>query len=438
MILVYCDHITSRHRYIFRFIFEDILGMRLHLTEDRDEFQSADGPGLNYSNKEMRGVIQFRPHGLLSEQGVWKQETLHSNWNHSAIEQLNNGSIEQWTFDPFAMAFYLVSRYEEYLPFEPDEHGRFRPESSLAFRENFLRIPLVDAIAHELKKLIEEKYPAINLPGKPLRFIPSFDIDIAFAHLGKGWGRAAAAWIKLLVNADFKQVIERISTLTGKVKDPYDNFYLHKELAEKYGHRLMYFVLLGNFGKYDRNTSYKSLRFRNLLSELSLTAEIGLHPSYRSHLDSGKFDKEKSRLGDMVNMPVMKSRFHFLRVKFPESFRLLISQGITDDYSLGYSTVNGFRASTCTTFQFYDLEKEEITSLRLHPFIFMDSAMIDHLKLTPKDAISEISGLVDQVNKFGGEAIGIWHNYSLCEKGQYKGWQEVLLTILKQYKNTSS
>jgi hypothetical protein len=437
MILVYCDHITNRHRYIFRFVFEDILGIRLRLTEDREEFQSADGPRLNYSSKDMPGVIQFRPHGLLSDQGVRKQEALLASCNHSAIEQLNDGTIEQWPFDPFALTFYLVSRYEEYLPFEPDEHGRFRPELSLASRENFLRIPLVDVIAHELKMLIEDKYPGVRLPGNPFRFIPSIDIDIAFAHLGKGWTRAAAAWVKLLVKADFKQANERISTLTGKIKDPYDNFHLHKELAEKYGHRLLYFALLGNFSKYDRNTSYKSLRFRKLLSKLSLTAEMGLHPSYRSHLNPGRFEEEKRRLGDMVNLPVLKSRFHYLRLKLPESYRLLISQGIKDDYSLGYSTMNGFRASTCTPFLFYDLQKEEITNLKVHPFIFMDSAMIDHLRITPGDAISEIENLLDMVKKFGGEAIGIWHNYSLCEKDQYKGWQDVLITIFKQYKHNS-
>jgi hypothetical protein len=135
----------------------------------------------------------------------------------------------------------------------------------------------------------------------------------------------------------------------------------------------------------------------------------------------------------MGKLTVSRNRFHFLRLKFPESYRLLISQGITDDYSLGYSTMNGFRASTCTPFLFYDLEKEEITNLRIHPFIFMDSAIIDHLKLNPQDAISEINELVGRVKQLGGEAIGIWHNYSLSEKGQYKGWQEAMRNVIEQY-----
>jgi hypothetical protein len=457
MILVYCNHITNRHRYIFDFIFKDILGLECNLTSDKQEFTTFTGPKINYSNENFPGAIQFQPHSLLDEKGISQQKLSIKPWNPETLEPWNFEIWNPGALDPFALSFYLVTRYEEYLPFTPDSHGRFSPEQSLAYQHNFLRTPLVDVIAHHLKNLLANSYPGLKIPGQPFRFIPSFDIDIAFAHLGKGWGRAAAAWVKLILKADIKQVKERISTLTGKIKDPYDNFDLHQGLAEKFGHQLLYFVLLGNFSKYDRNNSYRSKRFRNLLNRLSLSAEMGLHPSYRSHLYPEVLEEEKGRLGDMeTRRPgdketgklgdketwrkgdkekkrVTKSRFHFLRLKFPDSYRLLISQGITDDYSLGYSTMNGFRASTCTPFLYYDLQKEEITNLRLHPFIFMDSAMIDHLKLMPEAAIREIDSLVGLVRQYGGEAIGIWHNYSLSEKDQYKGWQEVLIRTMEQY-----
>jgi hypothetical protein len=436
MILVYCNHITNRHRYIFSFIFEDILGMKLHLTGDSNEFLTADGPKLKYSEEEIPGIPHIRPQGLLEETGIRRQDELVEQWNSETVDHWNSGQVVGWSGgqgDPFALAFYLVTRYEEYLPFEADEHGRFRAESSLAFQKGFLKVPLVDAMAHELKKMLTDRYPGLEIPGQPYRFIPSFDIDIAFAHLAKGWGRASAAWLKLLLKADIKQIKERVATLAGKIEDPYDNFHLHKEITENYNLSRLYFVLTGDFSKYDRNNSYKSLRFRNLINELSLTAELGLHPSYRSHLHPDLFEEEKRRLGNMVNKPIAKSRFHFLRLKFPESYRLLISNGITDDYSLGYSTMNGFRASTCTPFLFYDIEREDVTSLRLHPFIFMDSAIIDHLKLKPEQAVTEISGLMDHVKLYGGEAIGTWHNYSLCEKDQYKGWQAVLRSIIEEY-----
>jgi hypothetical protein len=437
MIRVYCDHITARHRFIFGFIFGDILGTALELTTDAEEFASFDGPKFSYSVYGFPGVMNFRPHPILEEKGINVQHINKSTWNGLPVFfQVEGPSV--LPFDPFALSFYLISRYEEYLPFEPDEHGRFRPELSLAFKEDFLRIPLVDAIAHELKTLLKAGFPFLDFPGQKFRFIPSFDIDIAYAHLGKGFSRALAAWVKLLLKFETEQVKERISVLFNRKKDPYDNFSLHLELAEKYGHHLLYFVLLGNFSRFDRNTSYKSIRFRKLLQQLSLKAEMGIHPSHRSHLRPDLWERETRRLGEIIEKPVKNNRFHFLRLKFPESYRLLVAKGITDDYSLGYSSVNGFRASTCTPFYFYDLENDETTGLRFHPFIFMDSAMIDHLKIPPEEAVMEIQSLVGQVEKYGGEAIGIWHNYSLSEKDQYTGWQDVLRSIFEKYKMTSA
>jgi hypothetical protein len=218
------------------------------------------------------------------------------------------------------------------------------------------------------------------------------------------------------VKADFGQIKERISTLSGQIADPYDNFRLLSDLSAIYGHPLIYFALLGDFSRYDKNNTHRSRKFRELLAGLNQSAELGLHPSYKSFLHPQLFKKEKKRLEKIIKKPVTKSRFHFLRMKFPESLRMLLSENIKDDYSLGYSSMNGFRASTCTPFYFYDLEKEECTGLRMHPFIFMDSAMIDHLKITPEAAIVAINDLIKQVANYGGEAIGIWHNYSLSEK----------------------
>lgn len=437
MILVYCDYITERHRFIFDFVFGDIMVIGYRLTENREEYLRFDEAKICYAKEEIKGGLYFKPHSLLSEKSITDQNIKVTKWNDLPVFFHVEGA-STWPFDPFALSFYLITRYEEYLPFEPDEHGRFRPKMSIAFREGFLQIPLVDAIMYKLKGLLIGKFPGLNMPGQSFRFLPSFDIDIAFAHSGKGWPRAAAAWLKLLLKADFGQIKERISTLSGQMADPYDNFRLQTDLAAIYGFPLMYFVLIGDFGQYDRNSQFRSRKFRDLLSGLNQLAEMGLHPSYQSFLHPEIFKKEKKRLEDIIQKPVTKSRFHFLRLKFPESFRILLSENIKDDYSLGYSSMNGFRASTCTPFNFYDLEKQERTDLRMHPFIFMDSAMIDHLKFNPGEAIEDISKLVHQVEKYGGEAIGIWHNYSLSEKDQYKGWREVLISIFKQYEQTTS
>ena len=436
MILVYAENITSRHEYIFNFIIEEILGLKYSFTASKEEFDDYNGPRFSYGESPAGEEPHFKSHSLLSETGIRKQAIEVMQWNGLPVFFRVDGPSAM-PFDPFALSFYLITRYEEYLPFDADEHGRFPATSSLAYKEAFLELPLVDLIANQVKYLLQQHFPQLQFEARPFRLIPTFDIDIAFAHYGKGRIRAVMAWMKLVLTGKLGELKERLLTISGRISDPYDNFALQENLTVQNGFESIFFVLMGDFGKYDRNTSHKDPRFRKLLQRLSLHAELGIHPSYRSFLDLPVLLKEKGRLEEITGKPVLKNRFHFLRMKFPESCRMLLESGIREDYSMGYVTVNGFRAGTYLPFDFYDLQKEARTELRIHPFIFMDSAMVDHLRYSPETALEKLDQLLSYPRKFGGEAIGIWHNYSLSEKHQYIGWRNVLQTVLEDSNNKS-
>ncbi len=47
------------------------------------------------------------------------------------------------------------------------------------------------------------------------------------------------------------------------------------------------------------------------------------------------------------------------------------------------------------------------------------------MKLTPEDAIHEISILAEEVKNFGGEFSFIWHNETIGDYGNWKGWSKV-------------
>lgn len=437
MVLVYCEHITPRHSYILSFLFKEILGLDYRLVSDRDAFILHDGPRFSYGNGPAGDGIHFRAHAFMGETGAREQDIQVTTWQGLPVFfRVEGPSV--WPFDPFAVMFYLISRYEEYLPFQADPHGRFSPENSLAHRYHFLDIPLVDILAGKILELLKAGFTSFIFPGRKFTFQPTFDIDIAYAHLGKGALRAMAGWLKLILAGDTRQLRERWAVITGKTEDPYDNFSLQLELAAEAGLKPIYFALLGDFGKFDRNVSFRNKRFRQLLQRLGMTATLGIHPSYRSHLHPERLEREMGRLADITGKPVTISRFHFLRLRFPDSYRMLEQAGIREDYSLGYSTCNGFRAGTAHPFHFYDLLKEKESTLKLHPFIFMDSAMIDRLNYSPAQGEAEIESLVGKVMENGGEATGVWHNYSLCDKGPYRGWQDVLIRTFLKYKNTRS
>ena len=90
------------------------------------------------------------------------------------------------SFDPFAAGFYLVSRYEEYLPYRKDEYGRFSASESLAYQKNFLHKPMINIWARIIGEKLRYKFPGFNYPGTQYQFIPTIDIDAAWAFKKKG------------------------------------------------------------------------------------------------------------------------------------------------------------------------------------------------------------------------------------------------------------
>ena len=104
---------------------------------------------------------------------------------------------------------------------------------------------------------------------------------------------------------------------------------------------------------------------------------------------------------------------------------------ITDDYSMGYAALPGFRAGICSTYNFYDLDREEETKLRIHPFAVMDGTLKDYMELSPDEAIDHIKVLIDEVKKVHGTFISLWHNETLSDKKRWNGWLRVYESLLE-------
>jgi hypothetical protein len=141
---------------------------------------------------------------------------------------------------------------------------------------------------------------------------------------------------------------------------------------------------------------------------------------------------EQRRLEEITGSAVTRSRNHYIRIRIPQTYRLLEEAGFRDDYSMGYPTVNGFRASIASPYTWYDLEKERVTQLRVHPFCFMDANAIFEEKLSPSRAFEQIRDLHDRVKSCGGTLYTIFHNNFLGNYPSYKGWREVYEVFLEQ------
>jgi peptidoglycan/xylan/chitin deacetylase (PgdA/CDA1 family) len=214
-------------------------------------------------------------------------------------------------------------------------------------------------------------------------------------------------------------------------KDPYDTYDWQLSLVRKYKLKQLYFFLVGDYGEFDKNISLESSRkMQSLIKSLADYADIGIHPSYASNLNRKQVKKELKRLNKVLKREVTRSRQHFLKVTFPDTYRTLIELDIEEDYSMGYASEIGFRASICTPFNFYDLDLDIETRLKLVPFMLMDGTMKDYMKLTPEQAIERARKLVDEVKKVNGKFVTLWHNQSVNDRDEWKGWRSVYETIV--------
>ncbi|MFN8209199.1 MAG: polysaccharide deacetylase family protein [Bacteroidales bacterium] len=412
-------------------MFGHILGIQYECTERLEQFTSYAGPRINYSELPFNDCISVFPSGLLSSTAV--SDLLPEIENAVSFPILFPTKREGFfPFDLFAASFYLLSRYEEYLPYKADRHGRFEAGESLAHRNGFLNRPLVNEWSFFLLEEIKRRWPALNYKLPDFHFQPTIDIDTAWAFRNKGNIRCLAAATRDLLSGKIKQFVLRKQVITGKAADPFDNYSWINGLHQAAGLRPVWFFLSGSWGPHDPNSPIDHPAMKLLVRECMQQGEIGIHPSYGSHLRPKVIGKELKNLSLVTGTDMHKSRQHFLRLNLPETYRHLVQLGIRDDYSMGYASQPGFRAGTSTPFRFYDLLADEETPLTIHPFQVMERTFTDYLGIKPEAALLQMLSLAELVKKYRGEFVSIFHNETL---GIELGWREPYEKLVMTIKN---
>jgi hypothetical protein len=428
--LLYAPYDSSRLRYVAEFVSKELFEDPLVITSDRELYMADPNPKLNYSGEEIPTSEFFISNNpLLFETGIRPQEIECFELNyHKAFFQTTG----DFPFDLFAAIFYLLTRYEEYLPHEKDAFGRFAHTASLAFREGFLDSPLINIWLQEFKKALHEKFPDIIFRRPSFKFIPTYDIDIAYSFLHKGWLRNTAGLMRSVMKGEWSQAGDRIQVLTKKRKDPFDAYEWLDSVHLYCRMRAYYFFLVAKSRQgYDKNVPRSQPALQNLIRYHGHGDTVGIHPSWQSGDDRDLLEEEVDWLAGITGKKISYSRQHYIRFTLPETYRDLLRTGIQKEFSMGYGSINGFRASVASSFYWYDLEKEEKTSLMLFPFCFMDATSFYEQKQTPSAALFELLKYYRAVKKVSGMMVTIWHNQFLGSDPQFAGWKEVYEVFLK-------
>jgi hypothetical protein len=406
MISIFSEHITPRLTYVLDFCFGQ-KGFEYKVVSSIEEWSKIKTKRINYSQLSMPCDYLIKPHELLFEDSI--REDLQ-------ISFLNNELQLDKMTDEFALIFWMLSRYEEYLPHERDQHDRYKASNSALYKLGVHRKPMADILVKKIWQKIELDYSIIE---RGFECVPSFDIDVAWAYKHRKLTRMIGSG---LTNGKLK---ERLRVLTGKQQDPYDTYSYISEIASKVN-RIICFALLGDWSTYDKNIHWENEAYQSLLRGLNSSGGMGIHPSYETYKNGEKLETEIARLEHIVEHEIVKSRQHFLRLQIPDTYELLIEHGIQRDFTMGYAEEIGFRAGTSFPFYFFNLTTNKTSKLLVFPFAYMDGVLKDQLKLDPDNAKIVVKELIDEVKNVGGVFMCIWHNSSINDLGEWQGWKSVL------------
>lgn len=422
--LIYVKNITERLTYTLDFIFKE-RDLKYQTTNNLNLFENSKGSKLNYSNQTISNTVQIQPSSILFNPGI-ENYTIDAAVFYKEQCLSINGII-----DPIASVFYILTRYEEYNSSLKDKFGRHIGKKSVLYRFGWHHQAMCDRWSEDLLMFISEKSELVYQKKKyKPQIIPTFDIDKAYAFKHKGLIRNFLGYFQDLFSGNQAQTKERRLVIAGSRKDPFDNYDKIYEIQNR-GFDVKLFWLLGNYGKLDKNISYKNKRHQRLIRKMNEIATIGIHPSFKSNFNEFHIHNEIERLQKIIKKHVRISRQHYLMLSFPKTYRTLIEQEIEEDYSMGYADITGFRAGTARKFHWFDLSENKKTSLIVRPFLYMDGSLNEYLKLNTNEAEEHIAKLYLETKMFGGQFIFLWHNDTISDYGHWSGWSRVLEFTLR-------
>lgn len=424
--------------YIIRFLLKDenvhLIG-KIGYTSDENEYHKYDViiKPSGFFDADRYGTAKTLPTLPLQE-----YNDIPVLFGGTNVERKNGQTITNADF--IASAYFLLSRYEEMIrPHVRDQHGRFPGTESLPYRAGFLHRPVVDEYGEILQQLLginEEKWHKNHSAIKKIYL--THDVD-KLAHYRRMRGVIGA--LLRFPKHPIKSV-NALKTFGGSIKsDPWFTFpwifQKNERLIKKSvktNVEQIAFIKSGG-GKCSEDYPVERVNSKDFGQLLKLCKQkqvhIGLHPSYQAGINSRLIKTEKDKLQQLVDEKIVLVRHHYLTSREPEDFNYLINNGFTDDFTMGYADVSGFRLGTCRAVKWINPISCQLTELTLHPLTVMDNTLHEgkYMNLTLDEAKKYCSELIRQVQKYNGELVLLWHNTSV-EKNNKQYHRELYAWVI--------
>lgn len=419
MLLIYVVRIGPRLDYVFKHICGRILGLEFEFTTNLEHFIAHTGPKMSYGRTRLGNELFVQSHDILFSQGLEDWEIHVRPWDTS-VGFFATGENGIMPFDIFAASFYLLSRYEEYLPHVKDDLGRFPHTESLAWKHGFLDQPVVDLWAYRFWEHLKSVFPELKRTKRKGKNIIAIESKRPFEFLNRGFSRTVIGFLSDLYKLRFGRLVWRTQVLLGLRKDPYDTFKWIVKLSKSSKAQVILFFLLGEGYTFRETLKTTRQRYVNLIKFVADYLEVGVILSYHWLSDLSQLIVEKQQLESYTHRAVDSSFNDRQRVKLPEVYRNLVEAEISKDYSMYYFNQFGFRGGTCTPFLFYDLEYEVKTPLELMPVVGKTLALHGKASATIEKTFGAI---YNKVKALDGHFIMVFSNRDFEPTKHNKIWR---------------
>jgi len=327
-------------------------------------------------------------------------------------------------FDVFSASFYLLTEYYHYFNPKYDKHQRYDESSFTCYFSK----PWVNIWANVLLEKIKIKYPEFQLPVKSFSFDFTFDVDHPFAFNNRGIP-GKLAFFNDLLRADFKNFNDRLTSQISR-RDPYNTFdFIFQQIV---GQKARFFILASQFSKYDSRVSISKKAYADIIRGIvNCGYEIGIHPSYYSFINKQIIRYEKEYLEKTAKVSIISARQHYLKYSLPSTRQYYTESGIVNDFNSVCISNTGFKNAISNAFTWFDLTKNLMTNLTIHPSAIMDVSLNIYQKMKVEQAYDEIVAKIALTDKYGGNFSMLWHNNSLSEIHGWQGWRELFISVNK-------
>jgi hypothetical protein len=323
-----------------------------------------------------------------------------------------------------ASVLFSLSRIEERLSTDRDQHGRFPASASVAVRDDYVHRPIVDEYGFAIGEAIQYIVPAWRPQSGPFRAFVTQDVDSIGIPFNP-WSTAR----RLVHTLNIGRAVRDMATAVGGGKPAeLESVREIATLAARHGLRSASFWKTGARTEYDTGYDVSHSSVTRVVSDLRTAGvDIGIHPSYYTFENRCRLAEEVRILREHLGQECVGGRQHYLRWS-PRAWLDWESCGLAYDSSVGFAERPGFRAGTAVPYQPWLLEENRQARLLEIPLILMDRTLSHYMRLSDSEAISVAADLISRVKCVGGVFTLLWHN-ELLFNSQYRS---LYVAVLQQ------